>query len=91
MNPSIKLLYHLECPNAAKAIEALKNARVAFEAVVQDRLPLNDPLRLFSSPSILVDDTLVFGAASTGASGACTMAAISDERIEEMIRRLQKS
>ena len=82
----VKLIYFRTCPKAAEAKVALKDAGIAaYLEVVQDDLELDDLHMLFSSPTILVDDRIVFGGRQDG-SGACSTGMI---RIEQILKELK--
>lgn len=77
---TLKLVYFDGCPNFKVAKEALKEARLSFEEIKQDGLPKDDPLRNFSSPTILKNNVVVFGT-WTGANGGCSFGTLSAEDI----------
>lgn len=68
----IKLLYFEGCPNAVRVKEMLLQMGHAFQEIRQDRLSENDPLRKFSSPTILKDHEIIYGT-SARAEGACSL------------------
>lgn len=72
------------CPHAASAREVLQHSGRDFREVVQDTLPEGDPLRGYTSPSILLDGRLLFGAAS-GESG-CSIAPLDAEQLLAELR-----
>ncbi len=75
------------CPNAAGAREALRRSGRPFREVNQDDLPAGHPLRGYTSPSILADGRLLFGAASGGAG--CSSAPLDSERLLAALRALR--
>lgn len=87
--PNVELVFFKGCPNLPRAREALKAAGVndAVE-VVQDQLPAGHELRDYSSPSILVDGSLVVGLQQAGS--ACTVADWS-MAAQRLRARLQKA
>ncbi len=68
----IKLLYFEGCPNAVRVKEMLLQMGHAFQEIRQDRLSENDPLRKFSSPTILKDHEIIYGT-SARSEGACSL------------------
>ncbi len=68
----LKLIYFAGCPNAAAARAILQESGMPFEEVRQDDLPENDPLRGYTSPTILLGDRVVYGTASGDAG--CSLA-----------------
>lgn len=69
---TLKLVYFEGCPNAKLAEQRLKEANLKFEKVCQDSLPDDSPLKKYSSPTLLMDGAIVFGA-STGTDGGCSI------------------
>jgi hypothetical protein len=67
-----RLIYFKGCPNAEIATRRLTEAGIAFDPIVQDELPLHSPYHAFTSPTLLLGESLVFGErVAQGASG-CT-------------------
>ena len=54
-----KLIYFEGCPNADNARAILAQSGRAFEEVPQDDLPENDSLRAYTSPTILLGESVV--------------------------------
>ncbi len=80
---AIKLVYFEGCPNSKHARTLLLTSQVEFEVIKQDELAADDPLRGFSSPTILRDNEIVFGQRLTNNATAC-----SAEKFDaELIRR----
>ena len=71
--PKVELVYFEGCPNLPLARSAIIEAGVvgALE-VAQNRLPPGDGRLDYSSPSILVDGTLLIGVRHV--NGSCTIA-----------------
>lgn len=68
----VELVFFEGCPSLPRAREALKAAGVTNPVeVVQDTLPEGHPGREFTSPSILVNGSLVVGLRQ---ANACTVA-----------------
>lgn len=83
----IRLVTFEGCPNAEKARSILRELGHSFDEIVQNKLPKDDPNRGYSSPSILVDGHLVFGAAIDRASSSCTFGVISKAEIVVALKR----
>lgn len=81
----VKLIYFEGCPNADKVRRNLTEAGIEFSLVRQDDLPTDDPMRRYSSPSILKDDQVMFGAMTDAGGGGCSLDLPS---VEEIQRRL---
>lgn len=79
----LKLIYFQGCPNADQAREILAQSGRAFQEVRQDDLPENDPLRRFTSPTILLGEKIVFGMASGDAG--CSITGLDAANILEQI------
>lgn len=81
----IKVVYFKDCPNAAMAKHAIEaSCSEEYEEVIQDDLDPSDPNLAFSSPTILVDDQIVFGGRQDGIRG-CSIGRIDPELIKERL------
>lgn len=67
------------CPNAARARELLAAAGKPFTEVVQDDLPAGHPHRGYTSPTILLGERIIYGAAS-GEEG-CSIGPVDEQAI----------
>ena len=66
---SIVLLHLKDCPWTNTAINTLKSLNLGkCTKLIQDELPENDKYKKYSSPSILINDILVYGRTSSGPS-----------------------
>lgn len=74
-----KLVYFNGCPNHPPAVELLKSAGVDFVAICQDELSESDPMKNYSSPTLLKGDEIVFGAEARG--GGCSTKLPSKEEL----------
>ncbi len=74
------LVYFEDCPNAKMVREQLILSEQEFKEVNQDKLPPGHPLRLFSSPSILLGEELLFGSV-VGGDGGCSLEIPSSKEI----------
>ena len=86
--PDVELVFFEGCPSLPRAREALKAAGVASPVeVVQDHLPEGHPRKAYSSPSILVDGSLIVGLLQ--ASPACTVAdwSIAAQRLRALLQK----
>ncbi len=69
---SLKLVYFEGCPNAKLAETRLNQAGIEFERICQDSLAQDSPYKKYSSPTLLLGEAIVFGAA-TGTDGGCSL------------------
>ena len=69
----IQLIYFQGCPNYSVLKNLLSDIGVKYEEIEQTGLEETDPLKLFSSPSILKDGKLIFGQKIDSAQGGCTL------------------
>jgi hypothetical protein len=69
----IQLIYFQGCPNYSVVKNLLSEIGAIYEEVDQNDLSDEDPLKLFSSPSILKDGKLIFGQKIDSAKGGCTL------------------
>lgn len=69
---SLKLVYFEGCPNAKLAETRLKEAGIEFDRICQDSLAQDSPYKSYSSPTLLMGEAIVFGAA-TGTDGGCSL------------------
>ena len=67
----IKFIYFEGCPNAAKVRLLLEEAGLPFESLDQNQLPSGHPFRGYSSPAVLVNEKLIYGAVAQG--GGCSL------------------
>ncbi|MGE4131433.1 MAG: MerC family mercury resistance protein [Bdellovibrionales bacterium] len=68
----VKLIYFSGCPNAEKARSALEATKIPFAAIEQTALTPGSPYRLYSSPTILNGETILYGSKS-GDGGGCSL------------------
>lgn len=90
MASNLKLVYFEDCPNAKKARVHLILSEQDFEEVNQDKLPAGHPMKLFSSPSILWGDTLLFGSA-IGGEGGCSLEVPAADEIVARVKEVSGS
>ena len=69
----IQLIYFQGCPNYSVIKNLLSDIGVKYEEIEQTGLEEIDPLKLFSSPSILKDGKLIFGQKIDSTKGGCTL------------------
>lgn len=82
----LKLIYFKGCPEAKNARSALLNAGVEkFEVVVQEKLNSDDPYLLYSSPSILKGDEILYGQKLTKNTSACSYQKLDSEKLRMKI------
>ena len=68
---NIKFIYFDGCPNAQKVMNILIDLRVEFEKIEQIWLPDGDELKNYSSPTITLNNQIVFGSVADG--GGCSL------------------
>lgn len=70
---SIKLIYFKGCPEAQTAIKALSKAGIhEVEEILQDNLPVDSKYRKYTSPSILLNEELIYGLETRNSKPACS-------------------
>jgi hypothetical protein len=69
----IQLIYFEGCPNYSVVKNLLSDIGVKYEEIEQNDLEETDPLKLFSSPSILKNGKLIFGQKIDSTKGGCTI------------------
>jgi hypothetical protein len=84
----IKLVFFQGCPNAERARVELGKAGLNFMLVEQGELEAGHPLLSYTSPSLLIGDSLIFGSrTSNGGSAGCTLQIPRAEELEELVRK----
>src|SRR4051794_36953888 len=78
---TIQLITFRGCPHAGPVRAILTEARIPFEEIEQADLPAGDPLRGYTSPTILRDGALVLGAKTDGASLGCSLSSWTRESV----------
>lgn len=68
----LTLLYFDGCPNASTARKTLTDSGLKFKEVKQDSLHPSDPMKSYSSPTILNGGEILFGT-KTGPDGGCSL------------------
>jgi hypothetical protein len=86
----LKLIYFGTCPNAKRARAHLILSEQPFEEINQDKLAHGELMRSYSSPSILLGETLLFGSV-VGDGGGCTLEIPSSEEIISRIKEVSPS
>jgi len=81
------LLYFSGCPHADAAKRAAAEAGISYDDVDQETLSGGDPLAGFTSPTLLMNGKVVFGAYTTEGAKGCTL---DIPKAEEIIRRIQE-
>ncbi len=69
----IQLIFFQDCPNYSIVKNLLTDLGLSFEEIEQSSLSEIDPLRLFTSPSILKNGELIFGQKINTAMGGCSL------------------
>lgn len=83
-----KLIYFEGCPNVEKAKRLLFDLNYQFVSVRHDALPIQHPLRSYSSPTLLEGDKIIFGAQMGSEGGGCSLDIPS---LDELKKRLSGS
>jgi len=78
-----KLVYFKDCPNYPPFTELLNQLGVQFESVCQDDLEAGNPLKGYSSPTLIKDDDIVIGSKANG--GGCSISLPSLEELKNLI------
>lgn len=88
---SIKLIYFKGCPEAKIAQEALSKAGIqGVEEILQDHLPEDSRYRKYTSPSILVNEQLLYGMESTNSKPACSLDLLNFFDEKSFIQKLKQ-
>ncbi len=82
----LKLVYFDGCPNAPAIIAQLREIGAEFEIIDQNSLPPGDPLRMYSSPTLLQDDRIIVGSEVDGNGGCSFRVPSSTEDLAELLR-----
>ena len=83
----LKLIYFEGCPNAEKAISLLEQTKISdYQKVVQDTLAKDDVMQGYASPTLLIDNKIIFGAIA--GDGGCTLNLPS---LAELVVKLDKA
>lgn len=69
----IQLIYFQGCPNYPVIKNLLADIGIRYEEIEQNSLSEQDPLKLFTSPSILKNGKLILGQKIDSAKGGCTL------------------
>ncbi len=80
------LIYFNNCPNYEPARQLLHQASIDFIEVCQDKLDEADPLKEYSSPTLLMDHQIIFGSRVSGAGGGCSWKIPSLDELKEAIK-----
>lgn len=83
--PMLKLIYFKGCPNAKRLEYLLGKLGRKFKSVEQSDLPKSHPLRKYSSPTLLLNDQVVFGSPIEGDDG-CSVVIPTLKELEERLR-----
>lgn len=87
----IKFIYFEGCPEAKNLRAALLLAGINdFKVIIQDTLPKGDPYLKFSSPSILLEDELIYGIRTDGELASCTFDTINFVDEKSLIERFRQ-
>ena len=79
-----KLIYFKGCPNYMPAEQLLKDSGIDFQSICQDELSNSDPLKNYSSPTLLIKDKIIFGSKTTG--GGCSVLLPSKGQLLELLK-----
>ena len=89
MNEQFTLVFFRGCPNAELARQLVSDLKISCVYILQDDLSEGDPLRSYSSPSLLVGDQVVFGALTGKNSKGCSLVVPRVEEIKQTILELR--
>ena len=81
-----KLIYFNGCPNYEPAKDLLNQAGVEFKEVCQDEISGSDPHKEFSSPTLLMNDQIIFGSKVSGSGGGCSWKLPTVDELVEAIK-----
>lgn len=73
------------CPLAGKSRDMLSEIGVKFMDVEQDNLPINDPHRFYSSPTLLEGERIIFGSRLDSGARACTLILPTLAQLKKML------
>ena len=83
----IEVYFFKGCPNADRVFSYFDSCGIAYNKIDVETLDISNPNRNFSSPSVLVDNRLVFGSeVSAGATG-CTVEVFSPEALARALSK----
>lgn len=85
---NVKLVYFEGCPNAIKVRRSIEETGTAFVAIRQDDLSAGDPLREFSSPTILKDNEVIFGTKTGAGGGGCSLQVPTTDEIRRKLGKV---
>lgn len=80
----LTLLYFDGCPKASTARKTLADSGLKYKEVRQDGLHPSDPLKSYSSPTILNGGELLFGT-KTGPDGGCSIEVPTTTQLREKL------
>ena len=87
-NLDLLLLFFEGCPNTKRARALLESLGIAFNAIEQTALAAQDPMRGYTSPTILFKTSIVYGARTTGAS--CSTTEFDENELRDRLTLLAK-
>jgi glutaredoxin len=88
MSYEAKLIYFESCPNAKQAIKLLNNLNLKFELILQDDLDKEHPNQSYSSPTLILNNQIVFGSKTGNKTGGCSIQLPSDKIIQTKLQTL---
>jgi hypothetical protein len=80
------LIYFNGCPNYKPAKDLLVEAGIEFVEVCQDKIDEADPLKEYSSPTLLMGDRIIFGTKVSGSGGGCSWKIPSVDELKDAIK-----
>lgn len=84
-NADLKLLYFQGCPTYFDLKKRLDREGLSYKAIDLESLKLEDPLRRFSSPTIIFREELLYGTPLSSGSMSCSYS--SKEDLEKAIKK----
>ena len=85
MVPKITLIYFGNCLNYKTTKSNLTHIGIPFREFNQDDLSDDHPFKLFTSPTILKNDRLIFGEKVANANGGCSIRIPNREELEQKL------
>jgi glutaredoxin len=82
---NIKLIFFRGCPLGVPTAEILRYAGVEFDEIHQDQLSKDSPFQVYSSPTILLGDKVIFGSELTKGDSTGTSEKFDAEKIIQII------
>ena len=76
------------CPTTPRIVALLEEMGILFDRIDQTLLPAEHPFRYYTSSTLLLNGTILFGSHIDG-KGGCSLALPSDDAIRILLRDLR--